>query len=57
LVDKPRTNPIAAWSDSEPNPNKLIIDIHLNILRGLVWIISEDGDDDIAKAFRDLVLP
>ncbi|NQZ07977.1 MAG: DUF4132 domain-containing protein [Algicola sp.] len=56
LVDKPRTNPITSWSDWDPDPNKLIIGMHMDILRGLVWIISEDGDDDTAKAFRDLAI-
>ncbi|HUU82109.1 MAG TPA: DUF4132 domain-containing protein [Phycisphaerae bacterium] len=55
-VDKPRTEPVAAWSEWEPDPNQLIIDPHADILRGLAWCCGFREDRGLARALTALAI-
>lgn len=54
LVDKPRTAHIDRWSEYVPDPNHLIIPLHADILRGLVWLCSLEEDAEMARAVKTL---
>ena len=67
LVDKPRTQPIAEWSQWTPNPNLLIDDTNGDALKGLLWLCrtlvelcQETGEltrvDELARAIASLTL-
>jgi hypothetical protein len=56
LVDKPRTRAIRSWSEWVPNPNLLIIDQHVDILKGLAWYSSLVNDDEIARLLTALAI-
>jgi hypothetical protein len=67
LVDKPRTQPIAEWSQWSPNPNLLIDDVNGDVLKGLLWLCPtlvecgrESGEkaliDDLTRAIAGLTL-
>lgn len=56
LVDKPRTEPIAAWHDWQPDPNQLIIDPHADILKGLAWCCAFKENGALARALTALAI-
>mgnify|MGYP001809790313 CR=1 FL=1 len=64
LVDQPRTQPIAEWSQWAPDPNQLIDDRNGDILKGLVWLCpvvlercaDRDLGDDMARVIARLTL-
>lgn len=57
LVDKPRTESIEDWNrEWQPDPNQLIIEPHMDILRGLVWCCALHEDKAIARALTALAL-
>ena len=56
LVDKPRTAVIANWSQWEPDPNLRIIDLHADILKGLVWCCATYEDKALARMLTDLAV-
>ncbi len=56
LVDKPRAKAIESWSQWQPNPNLLILDQHVEILKGLVWCCSFQENRDLARALTGLAL-
>lgn len=56
LVEVVRTDTIVEFDLFRGDPNLKIIEPHQNILRGLVWLISIDGDASIAKALSQLAL-
>ena len=55
LVDKPRTGVVPRLEEWEPSPD-LVIDPHMDILRGLVWCCTLVSDDDIVRGLRALGL-
>jgi Domain of unknown function (DUF4132) len=65
LVDQPRTQPIAEWSQWAPNPNLLLEDTNADVLKGLLWLCPtlvelgrESGEvtliDDLTRAIARL---
>jgi len=55
LVNQPRTQPLTAdYPEYQPDPNQLIIEPHMNILRGLAWCCSFREDADLARALSNL---
>ncbi|TAF53680.1 MAG: DUF4132 domain-containing protein, partial [Oscillatoriales cyanobacterium] len=67
LVDQPRTQPIAEWSQWAPNPNLLLEDTNADVLKGLVWLCptlvergQESGEttliNDLTRAIARLTL-
>lgn len=56
LVDKPRTAAIETWSQWEPDPNLRIIDLHADILKGLVWCCGTDEDKVLARVLTALAV-
>ncbi|MEM8604253.1 MAG: DUF4132 domain-containing protein, partial [Cyanobacteria bacterium P01_H01_bin.121] len=56
LIDKPRTQPIEAWSEWMPDPNQMLNDRNADILKGLVWLASTSTDGDVAKAIARLAV-
>lgn len=56
LVDKPRTQQIASWSNWQPNPNLMLNDVNADILKGLVWICGLQEDREIARALMNLAI-
>lgn len=57
LVDKPRTESIEGWdTEWQPDPNQLIIEPHMDILRGLVWCCALHEDKATARALTALAL-
>ncbi len=56
LVDRPRTQPIASWSQWQPDPNQLIDERNADILKGLVWLCATATDEAIAKALARLAV-
>lgn len=56
LVDKPRTQQIASWSEWQPNPNLMLNDANADILKGLVWICGLREDKEIARSLMNLAI-
>jgi hypothetical protein len=56
LVDKPRTQQIATWSEWQPNPNLMINDVNADILKGLVWICGFGEEKEIARSLMSLAI-
>ncbi|MBX3419782.1 MAG: DUF4132 domain-containing protein [Pirellulaceae bacterium] len=56
LVDKPRTHTQKRRNEWEPDFNNLIIDPHVELLRGLVWCCGLREDGDLARALARLAL-
>lgn len=56
LVDKPHTVELPIRSEWEPDPNKMINDQHMDILKGLTWCCAYFESDDIAKAVNRLAI-
>lgn len=56
LVDKPRTDVVESWSEWSPNPNLMIIDLHADILKGLVWCCSLFEDPELARTLTALAI-
>lgn len=56
LVDKPRTQVIAEWSQYAPNPNLMIEDSHSVILKGLVWCCADLDHPELPRALANLAL-
>lgn len=56
LVDKPRTAPIATWSEYSPDPNGLINDHNADILKGLVWMAGPRADENVVRAITALAI-
>lgn len=56
LVDKPRTQVIAEWSQWVPNPNLMIDDVNADILKGLVWACGLTRDSVLADSIGKLAL-
>ncbi len=56
LVDKPRTAEIADWPEWQPNPNMMVIDLHADILKGLVWICGTIEDKQLARTLCNLAV-
>ncbi len=54
LVDKPRTLPITALEEWEPDPNNLLNDTNADILKGLVWLCAEQEQADLVRALTKL---
>ena len=56
LVDKPRTMPRERQHQWAPDYDNLIIDPHVELLRGLVWCCALKEDADLARALAKLAL-
>lgn len=56
LVDKPRTQQIASWSNWQPNPNLILNDVNADILKGLVWACGLREDREIARVLMNLAI-
>jgi len=56
LVDNPRTKPMRRGSIYSPDPNQLLIDPHVELLRGLVWCCGFQEDGELARALYRLAL-
>jgi hypothetical protein len=56
LVDKPRTERIERWSQYLPDPNALIIEPHVRVLKGLAWCCGIKEDEELARALNRLAL-
>lgn len=56
LVDKPRTDVVESWSEWSPNPNLMIIDLHADILKGLVWCCSLFEGPALARTLTALAI-
>ena len=56
LVDKPRTQPQTRRSEYEPDYDQLLLDPHVDLLRGLVWCCGFEEDADLARAVMRLAL-
>ena len=56
LVDKPRTDFTATWSEWEPDPNRMISDPHMDILKGLTWFCGFFDDAEIARALGAMAI-
>lgn len=56
LVDRPRTKPLQAESAWVADPNQLLIDLHVELLRGLVWCCAFREDADLARALALLAI-
>ena len=56
LVERPRTQPIASWSQWQPDPNQMINERNADILKGLVWLCATTADEAIAKALARLAV-
>jgi hypothetical protein len=54
LVDRPRTEPKEHDARFGPDPNELIIDPHMDVLRGLAWCCGFYEDRDAARALGNL---
>lgn len=54
LVDKPRTRPIEDWPQWQPDPNKLILDRHADVLKGLAWCCGLTGLKDVVAPLSGL---
>jgi hypothetical protein len=55
-VDRPRTQPIERKNAWEPDYDQLIIQPHVELLRGLVWCCGLREDADLARAVGRLAL-
>jgi len=56
LTDKPRTQEISSWSQWSPNPNLMLNEQNMDILKGLVWCCMFDEADELAKAIKALAI-
>lgn len=56
LVPKPRNETIHDWAHMVADPNLLIIDEHMDILRGLCWAVAPTGSDKLAAGIAQLVI-
>lgn len=56
LVEKPRTQTIATWSEWSPNPNLMLNDSNADILKGLVWVCGLREDAEIARSLMNLAI-
>ena len=56
LVDKPHTVELPIRSQWEPDPNKMINEQHMDILKGLTWCCTFYESDAIAKAINRLAI-
>jgi hypothetical protein len=56
LVDKPRTHVIEAWSEWQPNPNLMLIEVNADILKGLVWLAAQREDKELARTLTALAV-
>ncbi|MEM8604601.1 MAG: DUF4132 domain-containing protein, partial [Cyanobacteria bacterium P01_H01_bin.121] len=50
LIDKPRTQLIEPWLEGQPDPNLRLNDRNADILRGLVWLCTEQANAALAQA-------
>jgi hypothetical protein len=55
-VEKPRTRPVERLNDWESDSEWLIDPTHANILRGLVWLCSQNDDDNLARALTRVTI-
>ena len=56
LVDKPRTQHRERRWAGEPEPDLLIVDGHMDVLRGLCWLVAGSEDDAVVRALGQLVI-
>lgn len=56
LVDKPRTLPRERRHQWAPDYNNLIVEPHVELLRGLVWCCGLKEDADLARALARLAI-
>ncbi len=56
LVDKARTAPRARRSQYEPDYNHLIIDPHMEVLKGFCWIAGTLGSPELARELGRLAI-
>lgn len=56
LVDRPRTRERASRSQYEPDPTNLIIDAHMEVLKGLCWLSGQYRSPDLARALGRLAI-
>ncbi len=56
LVNQPRTVPAIALYDGEPDPNLLLIDRHMDVLRGLCWACATVPDPTLSRALGKLAI-
>jgi hypothetical protein len=56
LVDKPRTKSIGRLNEYSPDRDQLLIDPHVELLRGLVWCCGFKEDAELARALGRLAL-
>ncbi len=56
LVEKPRTQPVEPRYQGSLDPNWLIIDLHADIIRGLVWVCGLFESSDVARSLAVLAL-
>jgi hypothetical protein len=54
LVDRPRTKPIEHWPEFAPDPNLLISEPHMQLLKGLAWACGLLDDEEVARSLMDL---
>ena len=56
LVDKPRTLPYTLQSQYAPDQTNLILEPHIELLRGFVWCCGFQEDAELARAVMRLTL-
>lgn len=56
LVDRPRTQSIERVSQSQADPNYMLLDSHIDILRGLVWLAVDGTDPALARALGGVAI-
>lgn len=56
LVPNSRNEVILDWAHLVADPNLLIIDEHMDILRGLCWAVAPVASEQLAKGIGELVL-
>ncbi len=56
LVDKPRPVPFVRHNEYETDPTHLIVDPHMDVLKGLCWLAPELGGPEIARALGKLAI-
>lgn len=56
LVDKPRTERIATWSQWMPDPNQMLNDVNADILKGLAWLCVGREDKELSRALTSLAI-
>lgn len=56
LVDRPRTKVIESWSEWAPNPNLMLSDRNVDMLKGIVWCCSMLEDASVSRLLTALAI-